>query len=187
MKGLAVAGLLALGVGSAAAATGSLPDAAQDGVANAAEHVGITLPAGHDNHPTKDNHPGGKPADTPPTSADPADAAAHAVDESETPPSTDANHGSLVSDVARNTDATGRDKGAAVSDVARGDHGPSGDAQTSGPTTPTTGQAPVATPNAGGIGTGGDASDSANASGTGHASPNASAGSGNAGDHPNRP
>jgi hypothetical protein len=178
-KGLAALGVVALGATGAAAATGSLPDAAQDGLANAGSHVGITLPASHDNHPTKDNHPGGPPEGVPPTTGAPT-------------PSTGApesNHGAEVSDVARNTDATGREKGEAVSTVARGDHGPSGDsedAEAVGPETPTTG-APVTTPNPGGIATGSGASGDANSTGTEHAAPQASAGSGNAGDHPTGP
>jgi hypothetical protein len=110
IKGLAVAGVLTLGSVSAAAATGSLPDAAQNGLANAASHVGMTLPASHDSHPTKDNHPGDKPDSTP-------TAHTHA------PPTHPENHGADVSSVAHTTDATGRDKGEAVSTVARGDHG----------------------------------------------------------------
>jgi hypothetical protein len=170
-KGLVVIGTFALGAGTAAAAAGSLPSSAQDGLATAASHVGITLPASHDNHPTKDNHPGGAPetTTTPSTAAD------------ATPPTSVANHGSEVSDVARNTDATGRDKGAAVSAVARGDHGQPPDASSNG------GSAPVTTPNAGGIGTGSTASDGANSTGADHAAPQAGAGSDNAGDHPAAP
>jgi hypothetical protein len=110
IKGLAVAGVLTLGTVSAAAATGSLPDAAQDGLANAASHVGMTLPASHDSHPTKDDRPGGKP-DSTPTAHTPSS------------PTHPENHGADVSSIARTTDATGRDKGEAVSTVARGDHG----------------------------------------------------------------
>ncbi len=165
VKGLAVLGGLALGTTTAAAATGNLPSAAQNGLATAASHVGITLPASHDNHPTKDNHPGDKPASTPPTTA---------------------NHGSAVSGVAHTTDAVGRAKGQAISATARGDHGktPSSDA---GPdATPTTGP-PVSVPDTGGIGTGSTASSGANSTGVSNAAPEASAGSGNAGDHPTRP
>ena len=64
VKALATLGVLTLGAAGAAAATGSLPTAAQNGLANAATHVGVTLPASHDNHPTKDSHPG-KPAAAP--------------------------------------------------------------------------------------------------------------------------
>ena len=154
VKGLAVAGLLALGATSAAAAAGTLPDGAQNGLSKAAGHVGITLPASHDNHPTKGSHPGGAP-ETTTTSNTAADA---------TSPTSVANDGSDVSDVARNTDATGRDKGAAVSAVAKGDHGQPADAESNNGTVPTTG-APVTTPNPGGIGTGSTASNDANSTG----------------------
>jgi hypothetical protein len=176
-KGLVVIGTLALGAGTAAAAAGSLPAGAQDGLATAASHVGITLPASHDTHPTKDSHPGGAPE----TTTTPSTAAA-------TTPTSVENHGSDVSKVARNTDAAGRDKGAAVSAVAKGDHGQPADASSNhdAPETPTTG-APVTTPNPGGIGTGSTASDDANSTGADHAAPHASAGSGNAGDHPAGP
>ena len=181
-KALAAGVLAALGASTAAAAAGALPSAAQDGLANAADHVGITLPASHDNHPTKDDHPGGPPESVPPSTGAPATPSTGA------PEST---HGSEVSDVARNTDATGRDKGEAVSTVARGDHGPpadeSADADDSAaPATPTTG-GPVPTPNDGGIGTGSTASDGANSVGVEQAPPQASAGSSNAGDHPAGP
>ena len=134
-------------------------------MANASSHVGITLSASHDSHPTKDSHPG-KPDATPTT------------------PTTGANHGAEVSNTAHTTDATGRDKGAAISTVARGDHGgPPTSVGKPNVTAPTNG-APVPTPNAGGIGTGSTASDGANATGVEHASPQAAAGSANAGDHP---
>lgn len=45
-KTVAVASVLALSASGAAAATGNLPDAAQDKVAKAAEHVGLNLPTG---------------------------------------------------------------------------------------------------------------------------------------------
>ena len=168
VKALATLGVLALGSVSAAAAAGSLPDAAQDGLANAASHVGVTLPASHDAHPTKDSHPG-KPDATPAT------------------PTTGANHGAEVSETAHTTDATGRDKGAAISTVARGDHGgPPSSVGNPNVTTPTN-AAPVPTPNAGGIGTGSTASDGANATGADHAAPQATAGSANAEDHPTGP
>ncbi len=45
-KTVAIASVLALSASGAAAATGNLPDAAQDKVANAAKHVGLNLPYG---------------------------------------------------------------------------------------------------------------------------------------------
>ena len=168
VKTLAALGVLALGGVSAAAATGSLPTAAQDGLANAASHVGVTLPASHDSHPSKDSHPGGKPGVTVAT------------------PTTGANHGADVSNTARNTDATGRAKGAEISAVARGDHGPPTSVAEPDVTTRNT-SAPVPTPNAGGIGTGSTASDGANSTGADHAASPATDGSANAGDHPHGP
>ncbi|HZN13138.1 MAG TPA: hypothetical protein VFB78_02630 [Acidimicrobiales bacterium] len=52
------AAVLVLGVGSAAAATNNLPDAAQDGVSRAVSHVGIDLPRASDDNPSPhpDNH-----------------------------------------------------------------------------------------------------------------------------------
>src|SRR5438552_436506 len=150
VKALAALGVVTLGSVGAAAATGSLPTAAQDGLANAASHVGVTLPASHDSHPTKESHPGDKPDATPAT------------------PTTAANHGAEVSETAHTTDATGRDKGAAISTVARGDHGgPPSSVGNPSVTTPTN-AAPVPTPNDGGIGTGSTASDGANATGADH-------------------
>jgi hypothetical protein len=172
VKGLATLGVLALGGVSAAGATGNLPSEAQDGLANAASHVGVTLPASHESHPSKDSHPG-RPDAAPVT------------------PTTGANHGSEVSEAAHATYASGREKGEAVSTVARGDHGgpPTSVGNpnvTPNVTTPSTG-APVPTPNEGGIGTGSTASDGANSTGADHAAPAASAGSANAGDHPSGP
>jgi hypothetical protein len=49
--------------GTAAAATGQLPDAAQNGLANAARRVGIHLPSAHSDHPVrKPQTPGVNPA-----------------------------------------------------------------------------------------------------------------------------
>ena len=79
VKALATLGVLTLGAAGAAAATGSLPTAAQDGLANAATHVGVTLPASHDNHPTKDSHPG-KPAAAPSSPSSPTTVANHGTD-----------------------------------------------------------------------------------------------------------
>lgn len=170
-KAMAILGTLALGATTAAAATGNLPAAAQNGLATAASHVGITLPASHDNHPTKDDHPGGTPTAATPTT-----------------PTTAADHGNAVSQVAHSTDATGRAKGAAVSAVARGDHGKTSPTSVAGPdvTTPST-DAPVATPNAGGTATGSTASNGANTTDVGHAAPQAGQGSANAGTHPTGP
>jgi hypothetical protein len=180
VKALATFGVLALGSVSAAAATGTLPTAAQDGLANAASHVGVTLPASHDSHPSKDSHPGAKPE---------SDAGAESdatADVTPATPNTHDNHGAVVSETAHTTDATGRDKGAEISAVARGDHGPPTSTGKPDVTTPNT-SAAVPTPNAGGIGTGSTASDDANSTGVDHSAPQAADGSANAGDHPHQP
>jgi hypothetical protein len=179
VKALATFGVLALGTVSAAAAAGTLPDAAQNGLANAASHVGVTLPASHDSHPSKDSHPGGKPE---------SDAGAETdapADVTPATPNTHDNHGAVVSETAHSTDATGRDKGAEISAVARGDHGPP--TSTGKPAVTPNSSAPVPTPNAGGIGTGSTASDDENSTGVDHAAPQAADGSANAGDHPTQP
>lgn len=93
---VAAAAVLALTATGAAAATGSLPEAAQDGIAEAVSHVGINLP----------------------DSA--SDRAREATED--LGPSED-NHGSDVSGVATETDATGADKGAEISTTARNGHG----------------------------------------------------------------
>jgi hypothetical protein len=160
--------------GVAAAATGTLPDPAQDAVSDAASHVGVDLPAAHDDHPTGniDN----------PTERD--------------------DHGVDVSETARTTEASGRDHGRAVSEVARDEHGRDDDTTSTTeateddddathghrpddagkPEDPGT-QAPVATPDGGGTGTADEASHGHSSAGTSHASDRAGEGSGNADDH----
>jgi hypothetical protein len=111
-KAVAAAGIaLVLSGGAAAAAGGSLPDAAQDGLSTAADHVGIELPASKDNHPTADDHPGGAPNAVSAVSADSA------------PTEHPDNHGADVSAVATSDETTGREHGEAVSTVARAGHG----------------------------------------------------------------
>jgi hypothetical protein len=154
-KAIGVAATLsaALFATGAAAATGSLPDAAQDGLSKASSHVGIDLPASKDNHPTKADHPGGAASEI----------ESAKVDEGTGPVD---NHGAEVSDVARNTDATGREHGQAVSEAARQDHGPA-----------------VNTPNGGGTDTADDASNGASEHGTDKAAPQAANGSDNSEGH----
>ena len=185
VKALATLGVLALGGVSAAAAAGTLPTAAQDGLANAASHVGVTLPASHDSHPTKDSHPGGKPESDAGAETDATPESDAPADVTPATPNTHDNHGAEVSETAHTTDATGRDKGAEISAVARGDHGPP--TSTGKPAVTPNSSAPVPTPNSGGIGTGSTASDDANSTGVDHAAPQAADGSANAGDHPHQP
>jgi len=118
----ATAGLVL--AGGVAAAAGSPPDAADDGLSTAEEHSGVVVPV----------------ADS--TSVESEDAVETEFDEAELEADEKAddeateqlggpvdNHGAEVSAVAHTTFATGREHGEAVSEVARGDHGP--DAATS--------------------------------------------------------
>jgi hypothetical protein len=151
------AGLLLTG-GFAAAAAGALPGAAQDGVQDMLAEIGVEVPGANE-------HSAGH-ADTRGRSGEaPAGGEAGAADfESES-----ANHGQMISDLARNSDLEGVDKGKAISDAAssngqahRHESAPApeqsaagagpGDAGQSG------GQARVETPNGGGTGTAGTAS-----------------------------
>jgi hypothetical protein len=163
----AAAAAIALTATGAAAATGSLPDAAQNGVAKAASHIGVNLPASANDH--------ARDATTKPTGADNSTAG-------EDHAGTNDDHGTAVSDTARNTDATGADKGEAVSTVARNGHGSQSANHPTGP--PAENPAPVATPNAGGTGTADQASNGASTVGTDHAADQSSQGSANAENHP---
>lgn len=152
---VAAAAVLALTATGAAAATGSLPEAAQDGIANAASHVGINLPdsaSDRAREATEDLGPSGD------------------------------NHGTDVSGVATETDATGADKGAEISTTARDGHGQSGGSSADHGTEH--GSARVETPNPGGMGTASDASGGANSTGESNADDAAVAGSVNAEDQP---
>lgn len=192
------AAVLTLGVTGAAAASGSLPDAAQDGLATAASHIGIHLPSTADDHARlgSDN---GKSDDDHSDDTESSDDAASA-DDTESDDDTDSsdghgapgdNHGADVSSTARTTDATGADKGATVAGVAnegRSDDHSAGadDATTDDDATAddNAGSAVVETPNGGGTGTAGSASRGASDAGTGKANDasggHSSAGEGNA-------
>lgn len=151
----ALAGGLSLVGGVAAAATGSLPGAAQDTARTVLGTVGVTVPGA-------DDHAGTHP-DSRGSSADaskPTDAPS---------PSATAGKGAEISKLATTTTATGVDKGALISGVASGgkskagQHGAAGTRPTSGPTsTPT----PTATP--GGAGETASGGRSTEGSGTGH-------------------
>jgi hypothetical protein len=109
-KAVAAAGIaLVLSGGAAAAVNGSLPEAAQDGLSTASDHVGIELPASQEDHP---------PAD------DSAGAAAEDVSTSSEATEHPDNHGADVSAVAKSDETTGREHGEAVSTVARDGNGP---------------------------------------------------------------
>jgi len=147
-KALAAGAVVALTATGAAAATGSLPDDAQHGLAQAAQHVGINLPDTANDHArehTSNLGPKRKTKTTPTTAgaenaSDPRDdagddtsstvaptapsTAAAAPDAAGTPaadPPTD-NHGGVVSQTAHDADPAGG-KGEEVAPVARDNHG----------------------------------------------------------------
>ena len=144
MTKTAAVAVVALSATGAAAATGNLPDAAQDGFARAAQHIGINLPSPANDkasEQTRRHDPNDQDATEPPTSgavpnpnvdtpAEAADAtdgdstgpAADASGADATNPSADATHGSVVSEVAQNADPEGG-KGEEVAPVARDNHG----------------------------------------------------------------
>lgn len=117
-KAAVVTFVLVGGATGAAAATGTLPDAAQDRLASLVAHVGVELP-----HST-DTPSGG-------TDLEPVDGEVTEPGEPgvATPPA--GTHGADVSAVARDTAAEGAEKGRAVSDAARDGHGPAEDRPTS--------------------------------------------------------
>jgi hypothetical protein len=109
-KAVAAAGIaLVLSGGAVAAANGSLPDAAQDGLSTASDHVGIELPASKEDHP---------PA------AESLEGASEDVSTSSAATEHPDNHGADVSAVAKSDETTGREHGEAVSTVARDGNGP---------------------------------------------------------------
>ncbi len=136
-KVLVATAVVALTATGAAAATGTLPDHAQNGLARAAQHIGINLPqAASDKAREKHSGSDATTPDTPTTepaateadaggadaqgdATTPSDPAAAAPDAS-TP--TTANHGAVVSQTAHDADPSGG-KGEEVSPVARDNHG----------------------------------------------------------------
>lgn len=160
----AVTAVLVFTATGAAAATGTLPDAAQDGVAKAAGHVGINLPdsandKARDATEDRGQDSGGAPSEE--------------------------NHGTDVSGVATETEATGADKGAEISTTARDGHGraPAASPDTPAATGTDSNPAPVDTPNPGGTATADGASDGASSTGTSTANDAADDASANADDH----
>lgn len=155
-KVAATAAVVAFTATGAAAATGSLPDAAQDGVAKAASHVGINLPDSASDRAREATENRGPDDD-------------HGSDGH--------NHGSDVSGVATETDATGADKGAEISTAARDGHGKAHEGGSDD-------HSSVDTPNSGGTSTADEASDGKSGAGTDEASDAADAGSENSADAP---
>jgi ABC-type glycerol-3-phosphate transport system substrate-binding protein len=118
-KKIAVAaGALTLAATGIAAAAGSPPEAADDGLSTAEAQVGVELPA------SKDAHPG-----APEVQDDAADEVeVEQTDEVEVEAEAEGvgpvdNHGAEVSAVAKSDATTGRAHGEAVSEVARQGHG----------------------------------------------------------------
>ena len=110
----AVVGVLLSG-GAAAAATGTLPTQSDGGISTANDHAVVSVPVSSDDHPTATDHPTGSDESVSPQDSSQPD-----------------NHGADVSDVARNTDATGADKGAAVASAAQDNVGLADQAATPG-------------------------------------------------------
>ena len=206
----ATAAVLLLGTG-AAAATGSLPDAAQGAVARALSHVSVSVPEPND-HANGDSSGGSQPGDHGTATGPDANGAAMkglctawaARGKSDDP------RGNSADSVAfSNLRHAAHDAGMLVKEYCHdvltavhptaGDHSGSGtshrqnaDHPANEPGIPGTGKSDdhgpaVATPNSGGIGTGTAASDGANQVGSGHASPAANSGSANADRHGRTP
>ena len=193
----ATAAVLLLGTG-AAAATGSLPDAAQGAVSHALSHVNVSVPDPND-HANDHAHPGDHGTAVGP------DATGSAMKGLCTAWAArgkgDAPRGNSADSVAfTNLRHTARDAGMLVKDYCHGvltaAHPASGGSDGSGASSdhrqnadhPTGDHgAVVDTPNSGGIGTGTTASDGANSDGTEHAPPAASSGSANSDGHGHTP
>jgi hypothetical protein len=180
-----IAALVLSTTGVAAAATGNLPDPAQDAISKVADRVGFDVPPADEDgtdiieDEVVDDGTEGTDTDT--------DADGGSTGNVDNPTDAD-QHGVDVSGVARDTELTGREKGAAVSETARAGHGPDvttttvgDDATVSGKPTDPGSKAPVDTPNGGGTGTASDASGGRSDAGTSRAPGQAAAGSGNAG------
>jgi hypothetical protein len=176
----AVAGGLALSGGLAAAATGSLPGAAQSIASEVLSRVGIQVPSPNTH---AGSHPDTRGSSDIHGSTDTSSSSTGASNAPAGPgPGV---QGSTISHLAQTTPATGVDKGAAICSAASGGQCQAGQ---HGAGTGTGGAgAPVATPNHGGTGTANTASGGASKSGTttgNSASGGASStGSGNAAPH----
>ena len=134
-----VAATVALSATGAAAATGDLPDAAQDGLARAASHVGVNLPESASDRAREVSAEPGPPVavTTPTTTAATTTTGAAATTTTTTSQTTVAgapktvsgqpmpsgeNHGAVVSETAHEADPEGG-KGEDVAPVARDNHG----------------------------------------------------------------
>jgi hypothetical protein len=157
-KAAAVTTIVTLTATAAAAPTGGLPDAAQDGIAEAVSHVGIDLPKSAEKDPLQpSNDEGADGDDTDDRPAVPAgteeddgtDVPATPADGStDVPDTVSENHGAVVSDAAHNADPEGG-KGEEVAPIARDNHGHEDDVENESDDAPGNGNG-----NAGGNGNG---------------------------------
>lgn len=204
---VAVASAVGAGVfltgGVAAAATGTLPGAAQDVAHEMIGALGIEVPAGEKASDEADER---KPAEET-TDAETTEDATETEEATETeatesePADPEANdHGQQVREVAQDETLTGRDKGTAVSGTASQDRSRAGeqgapeagsDAAATDDTEGTGGSAPVEAPNAGGTGTADtattDKADGASTDGTDEADESSSGRSAAGSDNSGRP
>jgi hypothetical protein len=207
----AAAAVLLVGTG-AAAATGSLPDAAQSSVSRALSHVDVSIPNPNDHgddhandhatgagdHPQPGNHGAAIGPDATGSAKKGLCTAWAARGKDDTERGNSANSvaftnlrhtahdaGMLVKEYCHDVLTVGPKSPNGDSSDPSGDQGQSADHRQNGDQSPAGDHGPaVETPNSGGIDTGASASDGANDGGAGHAAPPASAGSGNDGaDH----
>jgi hypothetical protein len=140
-------GVLVTG-GVAAAATGSLPGAAQDTAREMLAHVGVTVPGA-------DEHSAGR-ADGRGSSADHVSTIGGGAGAPGESAAGQAGKGHVVSEMAKTTDATGVEKGAEISEYASGGHSHAGEDHPAempegpAPGGDSGGKAQVETPNSGG-------------------------------------
>jgi len=149
---LKIAAAAAMGTGVllagalAPVASGSLPGAAQETAREMLSKFGVTVP-GPDQHSSGHTDERGKSADAKEAAGSEGSASEESADNQ--------GKGAEVSELARNTDATGADKGAEISEYAsqgRSHAGENGDGASGPPDTAggSAGHAQVDTPNAGG-------------------------------------
>ena len=202
--GALAAGLVLVGATAAAAATGSLPDAAQSTVSKALSHVGVDVP-NPDNHASDHvaDHGNSKNAGNP-VGPDATGAAKQGLCTAWAARNrTDADRGKSANSTAfTNLRRAAQAEGQLVKEycaavlAGRGDHGQAdshhGQAGDDHGSSGSQGQngadhrSPVTTPNSGGVDTGATASDDANSTGSAHAAPEATAGSDNSTGHANQ-
>lgn len=193
-KTVAIVSVLALSASGAAAATGNLPDAVQDKVANAAKHVGVNLPQGTERvagepctaFGVESARNRGQFLKQVREQNDPDLLTAAKKSRCGMPVNSDETPGADESEAPEtespgNNGKAGKEHGKAGQDHGKAgdDQGETGDNQGAPADTPA-----GETPNPGGIDAGGATGDGANDTGQEHADPAAGEGSGNADDQP---